>query len=678
MLLRVFLVTLLVNILGVVMGQSISWQGADWERNSHAGERLTYEEDERAVFINWQLRLYDFFKTNSGLSGEVYQHYERISYSTAEAARKHNVFHVKVPAYGALTNVDFRLWKSGVILYEARANSLPTRIEDTIIDPQSGRITGFYIRIPEIEPRTVLEFYYRNEGAAMPYRIGFHQKLPIDTSVVAFRITSNAPLIYHLSHRQEIQFAERQELDKLIYEFKAHSLPPKPAQLGLAAVDTTRKFILVDYARPIPEINGRSTESWEGLLQFLAVPYSLKDYRLFHSIIAEGLGQNMQLSVMQSGGGYFRDHPVRSLLNEEGYAGYLLLSRARLNPFYKLDNRYQRFWKNYKNAPLDTAMSALHSQVNEAIQEYMNMLPPKMFTKYSLIYTFYARFLKDRKASYAPVLIKAEHKEPFIPAFVSYKQFDALGVSYINEAGQRQIVFPGPYLGRFLGINEIPPDLGGASALFFNKAEAGIGWQKLPAVAPTLNAVTRKSHLVIKRERQRLQQKDSLFFKGAFQSPIYHSYLLGDSASDVFTATGHTYRRNYYLQKAKKALPTRTRPINGDTVQLSIAWPEALIYEPRPQAGQSLHLPLRYQFSWQYSISADVPFTVREMDSTRQFGTLAQMRWRVTQPKANEARVRAQLIFFKKQVSSAEMNNYLQLRRVLRQKAPLNIIINEA
>lgn len=675
---KVIILLLWSGILVRAAGQSISWQGADWERNRNAGKRLAYQDNEKDVWINWQLRLYDFFKTNSGSSGEVYQHYERISYATPKAARDHNLFYVKVPAYGALTHVDFRLWRAGVIIYEARANSLPTRIEDTLRDDQSGRITGFTIRIPEVEARTVLEFYYRNEGVAMPYRIGFYQNKPIDTAVVAFRITSNAPLITHRSHPQVIQFAERQDLDKLIYEFKAHHLKPHSVTHGLPAYDTARKFILIDYARPIIEINGRSADTWQDLLQFLAVPYSLKDYRDFHSIIAEGLGQNMQLSVMQQGGTYFRDHPVRNLLNEEGYGGYLLMSRGALNPFFKLNNRYQKFWKNYQKQPLDTAIAALHQQVNEAIEEYMQMPPPKWFTKYSMVYSFYARFLEDRKANYAPVLVKAAHKEPFIPDFVSYKQFNALALSYVNESGQRQILFPGLYLGRFLKINEIPPDLGEASALFFDEPKQEIGFQKLPALAPTVNTVHHKSDIIINAQRQRLQQKDSLFFKGAFQSPIYHSYLISDSARDAFTATGHTYRRNYYHTKKLTALPQRTVRMDSDTLRVALPWEESLIYKPELRSNEALHLPLRYQFSWKQNIVAEVPFTVREIDTTLQFGTLAQVHWKITQREAKVAEVQAQLIFFKKRVKPSRMPDYLRLRRFLQNVAPLQIIINEA
>jgi len=612
-----------ITLLCAAPAQELRLGGANWERTGAAQQRLYYQEDERSAAVLWQLDIYDFFKTNSGSSGEIHEHYGRRQFRAAAALQQHRYLEVPIPPRGRLTHFDYRLWKNGVIIYEAKEKALARQIVDSLYHPQTGALRAVRLAIAHAEPRSVLEYYYRQEGLPLPYHLDPAGPLPVDTAVVALRVSSNAPLSLRCSDTA-VKITEQEELGKLLYTLRweglsarspAGGLPRYPAHLAQA-----------DFQNPLVEIYGRRTDSWAGLLQFIAAPLELAEYRRYHSLVAQNLSKQFALAGFGVQPVYFRDHPVRTLMQQEGYGGYLLSNRRRLTPYFKLEAHWERFLRQQRQRPIDSAVVALHRRVGEATARYMQQPGQPRFHWHSLVYTFYARLLSAYDIPYETVFLKAAHRPPFDPEWLSYRQFDALGLRYANEKGQERYLFPGLYAGLPVAAHAFPPHLPGAQIIAFSAHAEKIRLGRAPE-APATNRVLRRSHWHWQVAQGQMRQSDSLYFQGAFRSPVFHRYLLSDSARDVFTATPHDFRTAYQRRRAQVVMPRQQRRQHSDTLALSAPWRAARLSAHSLPTGGYLLLPFAASLEWELLLQADKALRVLPQTGERTFGRLARVQW---------------------------------------------------
>lgn len=598
---------LLLILCGLVLwapAQSLEFDGAEWEQKWIPQERLSYRQGSHDVRISYRMKVYDFFKTRSGATGEVLQSYIRVHYSAQADYRQYATYQVEIPVGSRLTNLDYRIWKDGLIIYEGKENSIANRISDTLIDPQTGDIRGLLMTFREVEPRSVLELYYRLEGIPMPYRLDFFEHLPVDSAVTAVRVSSNSPL-HHWSSDSVIKFARHDTYEKEVYTYKVHGLEPHFYNNGMLVYGALPPYVLIDYQRPLPNWPLDESAQWSELMQYLLYQGRVRDLGRYHTILATHLGRDIYYTTLQNPSRNFREHPTPQIVENYSPGGYVYLDRSFTKRLYQLESAVDTIMNEMSHASLDSGLASIHRRVNRYVRNYMNDGYKKQFEHYNLLYSFYAQYLEKENAEYHPLFLKSPHRGGFEPNFVSIQQFDAQGITYKMPGGDWHFLIIGPHLGSFMAINELPPFLSGADGIVYKEEDDSLVKRKMPIIADSVNRVQRIRNIKLNFLNSRAYVRDTLNFRGAFRNRIFHGYLTGDTATDVFSATANTYNKNFYFTKDQHVREVESYNLDGDTLLIPLNLESALIMRKQPLRNQPLGLPISYQFQFRYHISAD-------------------------------------------------------------------------
>lgn len=582
-------------------GQKQFLKGANWETElPDTRHRYNYSLQGQIGLI--RKNTFKFFPTGSGYSGELYQAYRLFQLGGQGEVEAFRRVEITYPSEAILTHLDYRVWKDGVIIYEAKPRRIRTQISDSVADICNGRNRGFTLSLSDLEPEVVVEIFYEAQGVHLPYWLEFQDSLSWLHSEQQIRIISSDPLQY--VHHPAVKATEERSYDELVYAFVAENTTPRPAIAGAFMVDTSRPFVALEWADLIQRYDRDKIKSWLDFLPYLFFNDEVKNLNIYLNSEARYLGQNIH-----SGTNYLppkRYHTRDEELHENFRQAW---GRYRLGKDYAAPLVALQEWVK---ALADSTMlndqqalklidEALRGYVNSGLQELKSA--PYAFYDHGIISKFYTDFLRFRNRKFYPVLLKAKAQGPFLDSLISARQVGALALAYERNGG-RNMLLVGPYLGNYYGLNSLPPDFSEGTAVFFDPDNRTYTVEKLPKLSASYNGFHYREEIQLSFQFNWLRSAKSYQLKGNFKNKIYHAYLQNDTARDVLTATNWQVMNNAVNSKYSLEFKTEQLRQPADTMFYHLNLKQALAVN-LDTAAQYYVLPTPYTATMSFRLFAD-------------------------------------------------------------------------
>ena len=245
-----------------------------------------------------------YFSTNSGYSGELYQKYYQFQYPSQTEINKNSSIKIRIPPRERLLDIDYRVWKDGLLLYEARPSQINSQVPASLIS-SSLHSDSFNLELAFLEPECTVELIISCHGVPLPYQVFFSDDMPIEESVQEFIIISESPLRYQASSAVEQE--ELEEWDNIIYTFKVDSLQGKRDLKGIDTRALQEANVQLDWQDQVYYYDRQETDNWPDLLNHLFYEGLVRDYSVYRNSLSAQFG-------WQQFYGPWRKHPVKPIL----------------------------------------------------------------------------------------------------------------------------------------------------------------------------------------------------------------------------------------------------------------------------------------------------------------------------------------------------------------------------
>lgn len=587
-------------------GQKRCFKGADWESELPV-VRQRYNHSLQGQKGLIRKNTFKFFPTGSGHTGELFQAYRLIQLGDKSDVEAFQKIEIRYPSEAFLTHLDYRVWKDGLIIYEAKPKSIHTQISDSVQDIRNGRNKGFTLSLSDLEPEVVVEIFYKAQGVHLPYWLEFQDSLRWQHSEQQIRIISSDPLQY-VKHPQ-VAATEERNYDELVYTFSAENTAALPPKSGAFYADTSRPFVALEWKDLIQRYDRDRIKTWTDFLPYLFFDGAVKNLNIYLNSEARYLGQNIH-----SGTSYLppkRYHTRDEELHENFRQAW---GRYRLGKDYAAPLVALQEWvKALADSTLLSDQLGLRL-IEEALKAYVNSglqdlkQPPYAFYDHGTISKFYTDFLRLRGRKYYPVLLKAPTQGPFLDSLISARQVGALAVAYELD-GARNIILVGPYLGNYYSLNTLPADFSAGTAVFFDPATQSYAVEKLPAFNTQNNGFQYWEDIQLSFKFNWLRSTKRYYLEGNFQNRIYHAYLQNDTARDVLSATNWQVANNAVNNRERLNFKTEQLRQPRDTMVYHLSLEKALAITAEPSA-KCFVFPSPYRATMNFRLFADRAFAI--------------------------------------------------------------------
>lgn len=579
-------------------GQNFKAQYFETQPGAVQAQYLDYSLGD-TLFLKRETR-YQFFPTASGSSGELREDYWRLQF--AHPAQLENCPSLVLPLDegGRWRDFDFRYWYEGLIVWEGHSANLTRFWGDSIYDPHTGALRGVSLQLPELRPGLIVELYVQSEGAAFPWLyLPEASSLPRELHF-EINIISAHPLRWQASPHWQMK--QERQYDFESYHFEWHA----------AHADTnTRPFLRFDWQDQVRAYDRESTADWPGLLHHLHYRGKLRDYSVFNNHLAQRLGRRHYRGPRVPDPYYFHWHRDDLAHNAQRAAGFARLGLREADLWLAFEQQLD-FYSAQKKWPLDSALWRLLRD-SDKLSQALAALPqkPAAFTDYPLLLAYFRRFLHARGYRVSLLLMRPPQYPLVDSTWLSLQAWQALGLAYRHpESGHEDFFILPPYAGRVWPPGVVPADLAGGQALHYDLSTGHRHWRRLPEVSPQQSAFARKRQLQVSfRYAYWRPLEDFWEFKGLFESPVYHQYLVSDSAYDVrsFTPYALDHQQALRRQQLRRDYPAEQHFFT-DTLQLALPFDEALVYQRREEMRPSAASAFPYRASKIWRIACDGHF----------------------------------------------------------------------
>jgi len=546
-----------------------------------------------------------YFSTNSGYSGELYQKYYQFQYPSQAEIEKNSSIKIRIPPRERLLDVDYRVWKDGLLIYEARPSLINSQVPTHLINA-SLHSDSFNLELAYLEPECTVELIVSCQGVPLPYQVFFSDDMPVEESVQEFIIISESPLRYWAS--SAVEHEEMEEWDNIIYTFKVDSLAGKNALKGVDTRALQEANVLLDWQDQVYYYDRLETDNWPDLLSHLFYEGLVRDYSVYRNSLSAQFGWQQFYGPWQRPLRFYRLRNTEIIQNEIYAEGNWRLSRSYADRWLMLENFVEKVQGDSSYTFL-YALQQMHALQKKAIKAQIEAIPeePKIFTEYGLAYSFYQKLFKHFKIPYRLALIKSAAQGAVQEEYISPWQFQARALAYRLEAKDDwHYIFAGPILGDFTDLNEIPTPLAEAQVLLFDPEDslshAIDTLQFKPLSAP--NFIRRQS-INFNRSFSFYRSTGEIVWDGVFRSTFLQDYVLGDSLQYLLTDARSELPMRHYAGDSLTKLKANRKALSSDSVSFVIPLKEA-IHLDSPSPGRVLCLPYLLKAQWDYDF-IDLP-----------------------------------------------------------------------
>lgn len=551
--------------------------------------RFDYRYPDFGATVN--TRHWEFFNTHSKISGELYRHFIRLQYPTEESVQSWSKLSFTLPLHYQFTDLDYRIWKDGLLIEDARASEL---LIDTLeYDGVSQRLRRFALRVKGLQAPCVLEVMISCNGVPLPYSLDFKEGFPSFKSEHQFQILSSYPLKFDLPQHVSKEYIELWDddlycirLDSAYLENRdpfARKVPP----------------FWLDWQDQIMVYDREEMHSWRELRDYLFYEGDLADYIVYQNSLDDAFGLQQYL-------GSWRRHPryysarKSTLENNEYFAqGRYRLTKAYADRWLKVQETLDVLLADSLRS-FDEAAKTLAQAQEQAARDYLkdSYDYPKVFTEYGLLCSHWERLFKHYKLDYRLVLFAPSHYPMADTSFYSPWPYVARGLAFRkSEQANWQYYLPGFYWGQFWDLGALPPDLQGGRALLLQRENPPVEIRDLPRGDYKQHGFTSRYRLQLSRSAKAKILHD-ISLHGSFRSILLHAYLKGDSAVDQLSYTTHQLYNNAVLNDS--LLQFKSQVINfTDTVLFTLHRQEALLVQASAIAQDSFYFPSPGQLNWE-------------------------------------------------------------------------------
>ncbi len=595
---KFLLITLLICFFSVdIQGQRV--KSKYWEKNWENFPRPVYNYGITDFTAVKRVISRKYFPTNSGYSGELYQKYYQFQYPSKWDVANHGCVKIRIPARERLLDIDYRVWKNGLLIYEARPGLINAQLPSHLIR-SSLHSDSFNLKFAFLEPECTVELIISCQGVPLPYQLFFNDDMPILESVQELVLLSESPLRYQAS--SAVEHAETTEWDNVIYTFTLDSVAVRSTQKGIDTRAMAEANVLIDWQDQVYYYDRKETDTWPDLLEHLFYQGLVRDYSVYKNSLSAQFGWQQFYGPWQRPLRFYRLRDDEITQNEIYAEGNWRLSRAYADRWLILEDFVQNLEKD-SSLTFSLALQQMHILQEKAIKAQIEAIPepPKVFTEYGLAYSFYQELFKHFKIPYRLALVKAASQAKVEVDYVSPWQFQARALAYrLNAQAEWSYVFAGPILGNFTALGQIPSPLIGSEVLLFSPEDSLS--HTIAALSDTGVVKTnfvRRQHINFNKPFSFYRNKGQIEWDGVFRSSLVQDYVLGDSLPYLLANARTELSARYYQGDSLTELKAYREAISADSISFVIPINEA-IFLPQPSPGRVLCLPYLIKAEWHY------------------------------------------------------------------------------
>lgn len=573
-----------------------------WERNWENFPRPVYNYGIIHFTAVKRVVSRKYFSTNSGYSGELYQKYYQFQFPSQAEIDENSSITIRIPPRQRLLDIDYRVWKDGLLIYEARPGLINSQVPSHLIN-SSLHSDSFNLELAYLEPECTVELIISCQGVPLPYQLFFSDDMPIEESVQELVLISESPLRYQAS--SAVEHEEFEEWDDIVYTFKVDNLPAKGALKGIDTRALQEANVLIDWQDLVYYYDRQETETWPDLLSHLFYEGLVRDYSVSRNSLSAQLGWQQFYGPWQRPLRFYRLRDDEIVQNEIYAEGNWRLSRAYADRWLVLEDFVQKV-KEDSSYTFLYALQQMHALEKKAIKAQIEAIPeePKIFTEYGLAYSFYQKLFKHFKIPYRLALIKSAAQGPILEDYVLPWQFQARALAYrLNAQDDWHYIFAGPILGDFADIDEIPSPLTGAQVLLFNPRDSlsrAIDTLHFkPLSAPNF---IRQQSINFNKSFSFYRSTGAIFWDGVFRSSLLQDYILGDSLKYLLSSARSELPARHYMGDSISKLKPYRQALPNDSVSFVIPLKES-IYLESPSPARVLCLPYLVKAEWDYDFT---------------------------------------------------------------------------
>lgn len=556
--------------------QAQSLKAEYWEKNWESFPRPVYNYGIPHFTAVKRVVSRKYFSSNSGFSGELYQKYYQFQYPNAESIAQNRRIKIRIPPRERLLDVDYRIWKNNLLIYEARSSSINSQIPAHLINA-SLHSDSFYLAFDFLEPECIVELIVSCKGVPLPYQLFFNDDMPIEESLQELIVISESPLRYKASSAVEQQ--EKREWDNLIYSFKVDSVPADGGLQGIETRAISQPFVRLDWQDQIYYYDREETDNWPDLLRHIFYEGPVRDYSVYRNSLSEQFGWQQFYGPWQQPLRYYRDRNEQIISNEVYAQGNWRLSREYADRWLQLENLVTKV-KNDSSYTFRYALQQMHSLQEKAIRDHLQSIPeePKVFTEYGLIYSFYQELFKHFEIPYRLALVKSAASGALQSDYISPWQFQARALAYQLPGNPNWLyIFAGPILGDFALLHEIPSPFSEGQALLFNPQDSfSISIDTLNFSREVAPNFIRNTDINFNESFSFFRVQNEIIWNGVFRSKLLQDYLLADSLDFLLVDVHNQLPSRHWQGDSITKLKNYRHVLNTDSITFTIPIHEIL------------------------------------------------------------------------------------------------------
>jgi hypothetical protein len=576
----IWLLFLLVSGSIGLMGQQPSFRSDYWENQASANQERQYFDPTLPSFSALRRSvLYEYFPTNSGLSGERFHKYLKLQYADEAAAQEWGRIPIVIPQHAKLEQLDLRIWQNGLILYEAKAKALVGLLSDSLLDWDGG-LLSLTLKLPELGPQSVVELYYQCSGVPLPHEVFFQEDFPVLNSKLSFKILSAYPLrFFPVDHGHAIAIDSNRRYNFLNYSFSTGALPAKKYCTNALGGANDQPRLLVEWLDMVFPYDRDKTQQWSEVAPLLFYRGRVRNYDVFTNTMATELSLRHYFAGLESPISRFHTRANELRTNQNNRFGYAQLDQRWADEWVALEELSLDLARQ-PELSFDYAFRQLQQQLKKSIDR-ISTADPELFLPLrdqALFLSYLLRFLDQRETPYWLALYKAPYHGPIIDSFISVKQFDAMGIVLADARGKPALpLIASPYLGQYWAPGEIPANLQGGELLLMHWDSLDTQILKVGSPEEFSAGFNFKQQLNLRWRYGRGQWRQSYHWKREFKDPLFHQLWQSDSIR-YWGETSPYYAFNHQIKQSDSLSDERSiRFDSKDTLRLALelnkVWP---------------------------------------------------------------------------------------------------------
>jgi hypothetical protein len=500
-----------------------------WEENWEKSKRPVYDYSIPGFQAVKRRVTRKYFSTNSGFTGELYEKYYQFQFPDQGAIDNHGQIKIRIPPREGLLDVDYRVWKDGLLIYEARPSQINPQLPSRLINA-SLHADSFYLELKFLEPECTVELVITCNGIPLPYQLFFDDDMSIKESIQEVIIISQSPLRFKAS--SELKQEELREWDNKIYRFTADNLAASVSGSGFYSHSVADANVQLDWKDQVYYYDREVTDNWQDLLSHLFYNGLVRDFSVYRNSLSEQFGRQQFYGPWQRPYRYYRHRGSEIGANEVYAQGSWRLSRAYADRWLQLEEFVEKV-KGDTSYTFSYALQEMHKLQEIAIREHLATMPdePKLFTEYGLIYSFYQQLFQHFEIPFRLALVKSAVSGPILPAYISPWQFQARALAYrVKDENDWNYIFAGPMLGDFAEVGEVPSVFAQASALLFNPLDSfTFIIDSLIYTSPQFANFNKWVNISFNDASTFFRAETKIGWDGVFRSKLLQDYILRDS-----------------------------------------------------------------------------------------------------------------------------------------------------